>query len=557
MTLLLLSSVASFAEAFGFRSKNSLPGFAFVEQYLDELGKFKIGIYRRTVSSYGDSHVNHTIQLMRYAGSGSGGEKNPEVILKGFKITANDREVLLNWNMRMVEGVATVNISDKNIDQVRDFRIQFYGKELGRYRFDPVAETLTELEPPKAISRFTFRDLAQRGGEAIEQFKTSGALVDLRSSTASVTDLHTHLTGALRLDEVIRLSIKYNIAMPVEILNREKVLYNPSKVFESNGGKYISFNDILAGLRHLSGYEIGQNFERLKQAFDIDPMVTIPFVRMSEIYRARSPLAKTPEAFPDILESLARDYQEQGVRYSELSFYQIIKPEFYEQLPELLLKLEHQYGVKLRFLVGMWRHSDENINASVIAESQAAMKKSPYIVGFDFMGHETNSTRDFAKALHMLSDLKKDFPRLVVRVHAGENPEHPENIIDAIKLGATRIGHGIYGVTSEVLDLAKEKNVIIEFNMTSNLSLKNINSTHDLPLRRYLDAGVRVTLGTDGHGLYSTSPQSEEAVARSLGISDQDMKFIRASDLNYIDEMEKDFIFRSSSSILSCSASLR
>jgi len=174
------------------------------------------------------------------------------------------------------------------------------------------------------------------------------------------------------------------------------------------------------------------------------------------------------------------------------------------------------------------------------------MPKSPYVVGVDFMGHETNATADFKDALTEIAGMKKQFPNMAIRVHAGENANHLNNIRDAIKLGATRIGHGIYGVTDEVIDLAKKNNVIVEFNFNSNLALKNVEGTKELKaaVDRYMKAGVRVTFGTDGHGLYHTSPRSEEAVAKSLGLSQQQFKAVGASDRQYLATMTKDFTIR-------------
>jgi len=262
---------------------------------------------------------------------------------------------------------------------------------------------------------------------------------------------------------------------------------------------------------------------------------------MQKIYKMREPIIKNQEAFSLMLKAVAEDYAKNGVKYAELSFYQIIHPEWLEMANKLIPEIEKQYGVRLRFLVGARRHNDLKWQLDDIEKMIAAMKKSPYVVGIDFMGHETNSTLDFAKALEKLDQLKTQFPGLVVRVHAGENPKYPNNIIDAIKAGANRIGHGIYGVTDEVVKLAKEKNVTIEFNFNSNLALKNVEGVNRLKLsaKKYLDAGVRVTFGTDGHGLYSTSPMSEEAVGRALGFTDDNFRQIRAFDEEYVRTMSR------------------
>ncbi len=130
---------------------------------------------------------------------------------------------------------------------------------------------------------------------------------------------------------------------------------------------------------------------------------------------------------------------------------------------------------------------------------------------------------------------------MALRVHAGENPKHQNNILDAIRYGATRIGHGIYGVTPEVIKLAREKNIIIEFNFNSNLALQNVEGPKLLAeaANKYLKGGVKITLGTDGHGLYLTSPSSEIATASAVGISEKDIEKIWHTNSAYVQSMKK------------------
>jgi adenosine deaminase len=155
------------------------------------------------------------------------------------------------------------------------------------------------------------------------------------------------------------------------------------------------------------------------------------------------------------------------------------------------------------------------------------------------MGEETNRTSDFAHQIKWTAALKKEYPNLAVRVHAGENSDFPKNVLEAIQAGATRIGHGRYGVTKEVLQLAKTKNVVVEFCSNSNLALQNAWEKWGLAIKKYLGAGVRVTLSTDGHGLYDTTPLSEETVARVAGLKDSDFITIQKSDARYVEKMTR------------------
>ena len=102
-----------------------------------------------------------------------------------------------------------------------------------------------------------------------------------------------------------------------------------------------------------------------------------------------------------------------------------------------------------------------------------------------------------------------------------------------------RIGHGLYGVDEQVLDMAKEMETIIEFNMSSNLALNNINSITEIPIKKYLDRGIDVVLGTDGHGLYSTSGTQEALLASAAGLESRDFEKIKETESKVIERPRK------------------
>lgn len=263
---------------------------------------------------------------------------------------------------------------------------------------------------------------------------------------------------------------------------------------------------------------------------------------------------KSVTALPQYLESLANDYKRMGIKYVELSVSDILRPEWLEICERELPKLEERLGVKIRFLAAIWRHSEKSYNAQVTQRIRA-LQKNPYIVGVDIMGNETNSTLDFSDVLKELSEYRKvKNPNFQIRVHAGENKNYLENIKNAIRLGATRIGHGIYGVDEETLQLAKAHGTIIEFNTNSNLALKNIPNANVLPIKNYLEAGVRVTIGSDGHGLYQTSSFAESSVFERMGLTAGEIAKISNSDKIYVATMERTFASKlGSSRTMSCS----
>ena len=244
-------------------------------------------------------------------------------------------------------------------------------------------------------------------------------------------------------------------------------------------------------------------------------------------------------------------------------------------LEDNLPQIEEETGVKLRFLAGFWRHSYKEWNFDDI-DKLKTIAKSPYIVGCDFMGHETNSTLDFAEELRMLTQYAtKEDPNFAIRIHAGENNIFKTNVYHALniiynehkkieeELGREmpmpqiRIGHGLYGLDiteaekeenpneniklepGAVLKLAKKMGAIIEFNMSSNLALNNINSISDVPIKKYIDAGIDVVLGTDGHGLYSISENQEVLLATAAGLEPKDFEKIRQTEAKVLEKAKE------------------
>ena len=173
------------------------------------------------------------------------------------------------------------------------------------------------------------------------------------------------------------------------------------------------------------------------------------------------------------------------------------------------------------------------------------------------MGHEKTSNKDYAYIFAAAANMcaKNGWKHFTIRSHAGESDEHRDNIKDFLKSVTTeidqlkrdgvikypdfypdiRIGHGLHGgLDDETLALIKKTGAIIEINASSNMSLNNISELKQIPIRRYLDAGVRVVLGSDGAGLYGTNARQEALIAQQLGISVEELKEMIEFEQGYI-----------------------
>nr|MCR5146230.1 hypothetical protein [Clostridia bacterium] len=391
-----------------------------------------------------------------------------------------------------------------------------------------------EIENINQLTSFETRLLAQSKTNSVPFSR------EKLSEFTPRTDLHTHFAGALTPETLIEVGKKHNIGYPTWILNKMGIDVSQYEVDKNGNVAILSIND--------------KDLETIREHLMISPITQETFNKMEEVYAFRGPFTKNSKLFPDYLRALAEDYKRTGIDYAELSFSAFLtNPDYMQMLEDNLPQIEKETGVKLRFLAGLWRHSDQEWNLDD-TDRLMGIAKSPYIVGVDVMGHETNSTDTFREELQMLARYAmREDPNFAIRVHAGENPMFMDNVKRALEIvydehsamekktgtkqimPIVRIGHGLYGVDDTVLDMAEEMDAIIEFNMSSNLALNNINDITEIPIKKYIDRGIDVVLGTDGHGMYSTFGGQEALLATAAGLEPEDFEKIKVTEQKVID----------------------
>ncbi len=370
--------------------------------------------------------------------------------------------------------------------------------------------------PAYVLSPFETRYLADNGHP--HPTARHAGLLDV----APVTDLHCHFAGAPRAEDLLRLGAEAGIVYPRALLEEAGIRVEA---------------DIAVGA--LSP-ELWQRLQR-QLALPLDRQST--FVEMERVYRLRSPLTKAPQLFAPLLHQLGRDFAAAGVRYAELSLGDIQTASRLRAAQEEVLKVEAATGVRLRFLLALSRHNDWEWDEDLLDRLEA-LAGSRALVGVDFMGHETNSTHAFCRQLERLAKWgDAHHPGTVIRVHAGENPAHPENVRAAVEhVGehdvCLRIGHGLFGVDDATVDALARRGAIVEFNLNSNFALNNIQTSNEAPLRRYLRRGVRCVLATDGAGLYQTGLPFEVRAARLCGVTDGELKQVLETEVEYLKRRE-------------------
>lgn len=231
--------------------------------------------------------------------------------------------------------------------------------------------------------------------------------------------------------------------------------------------------------------------------------------------------------------------KDEGIEYSEISF------STYSTLKYLSDEYKDKEHSNFKLLMSIDR------NKSVDSFKDASFKimellKDNVVTGVDIVGLESkfdnDSLKTFEESLEWIVPVLHMYPNSVLRFHAGEFRDTTENVYKTLlalkkvktKLnvaykqlfGTTfgivpppriRIGHAInIEKKPELIELLKEFDCIVEFNISSNYALSHISDLSKIPIDYYDKNNIKYVFSTDGGGMYSTSIIQEENIAKNL-----------------------------------------
>lgn len=407
----------------------------------------------------------------------------------------------------------------------------------------------------------------------LQNIENLGVPFERHQTKTPLTDLHTHLSGALTADDIVHIATKFNSKIDINLLAKAGIdiqkyesVYDVTERKDSSGKAVkvikVAFNDLTEEDKNIykSKLSIKVNAQETFGAMEDCYSFRHPIVRLSDSQNSNFDVA---ELFKEQLRCLAKHYQKTGVKYAELSMSEICKnPEvFLSLIDKVMPEIESEFpDVTLRFLGAIPRTLDKAgmklRNANLLASAS-----SPYVVGLDVMAHEVNQTNYFSEIIEdcLKYSTEKNDPNFVIRVHAGESDVHYNNVKQFLKIvdkhctatgskpPVIRIGHGIHGFDDETIALAVKLNAIIEINLSSNLALNNVDSLTEVVLKKYKDMGLRVYISTDGHGMYSTDSHQETELALAAGLTAQNVDELVEDEASYIDSAKRSSIAKKAS----------
>ena len=164
---------------------------------------------------------------------------------------------------------------------------------------------------------------------------------------------------------------------------------------------------------------------------------------------------------------------------------------------------EKKYRIYTYFIIVCIRHLGPE--KALEASRFASKFKDKNVVGFGMAGDETKfNTLDFMRSF----DFAKD-SGLGITSHAGEICG-AKSVDETIKLGVTRVGHGVRSCESEetIINLSK-KNILLEVCPGSNIALGLYPSLDDHPINFLLNKDLPIAISTDDPPFFSTSLSKE------------------------------------------------
>ena len=351
----------------------------------------------------------------------------------------------------------------------------------------------------------------------------------------------------------------YNIP---RIRNSLAVMKDGQAVFTNLEKVYLYRYVFTKGMK--SDYEVSD--ERISEIPDSDIVDTLKQMKLDE----RHPIYHKNSLLQDKLLWIARMYQKNGIYYTEISDTTLVKRngaiDMLKEVHEVMPTIYQETGVMIRFLASFRRIPLTIVRDAVKTNNYEENLKAlygvmldPYVAGSDIVGEEINDIRELEPLIKQLTKIASYDPSFVLRIHAGENDSLKDNVYNSIhcverslsegqQMPRVRIGHGLYTANlsskkgKELMKYINDRNVVLEFQMTSNIRLNNLSDVSLYPLKQYLHHGVSCVQGSDGGALYGTNSIDEQlSLEKLLDLTTEDQQKMCNVEKHIIESAMNDF----------------
>ena len=245
----------------------------------------------------------------------------------------------------------------------------------------------------------------------------------------------------------------------------------------------------------------------------------------------------------DVLRSMSQE----NVCYAEIRFAPLLSEtagmncrDVIEALLKGLEQGRKDFGVEFGVITCAMRHHSQEDNCRMLKTAREYLGYG--VCAADLAGAE--AAYPMSQFMELFANARR--MELPFTIHAGECGS-VQNIMDAVKVGAGRIGHGIAmrGHFNLQKELAKS-GIGIEMCPISNLQTKAVQSTAQYPIQEFLNAGLKVSVNTDNRTVSNTTLTKELLfIQNTYKITDEEISVLmkNAVDTAFAREEIKDRIY--------------
>jgi adenosine deaminase len=297
-------------------------------------------------------------------------------------------------------------------------------------------------------------------------------------------DLHVHIEGTITPDLVKRIAHRNKVTVPAELLSGKSQSFHWKGEATAKGslrGFLAAYDQATSVMRKAQDY-VDVIYDYLKRSSDEGCIY-------AEVVISADHGAMVGLTYPQLLDAISQGYE----------------------------KAKKETGIEMRLISTCVRHYGPE-GALKVGEL-TGKNPHPLVTGFGMAGDENAFTiADFKPAYDAAGPLGRT-------AHAGEasGPETVRQARDILKI--RRFGHMVRAIEDPALiEEQKAINAVPEVCVSSNMALKVFAEYKQHPVRKFFDAGLKVTFGSDDPPFFRTSIGREYQLAyEKFGFTEKEL----------------------------------
>ena len=293
-------------------------------------------------------------------------------------------------------------------------------------------------------------------------------------------------------------------------------------------------------LSKIEGVALPENDAELKDALTVSPGCKDLGEYLTKFAFPLS-LLQSEVSIEQGMYNLCRELDAEGCIYSEIRFapqLHLDKGLDQRKVVEAAIRGFKRSGIDGGLILCCMR-GDDNVSLNETTVEIASEYLGKGVVALDLAGNEAGFPNGRFKALfERARELQVPYT-----IHAGE-ADCAESVRTALDMGACRIGHGVRSIEdAELVTVLANNKVALELCPTSNIHTMIFGDISEYPIRKFLRAGVVVTVNSDNRSVSATTARQEMLLLKNtFALTDDEEKTLLHSSVNaaFADESLKE-----------------